>query len=399
MSLNKCFVCTGEIDPERVNGTSKENSFLLSQILELPDLGGGSETKKLGGRKSSLCRVCLNKLLNISDMLEELERLEKKVLDEKYSIELQLKDKEKSQGRQGHSNPTDDDQLRGEIVNELRTASIGSMFDKIRNKKVGQRRTTKNSHIRIMKNSTIPKISCETIQPISVDQVQNRPAMFTLQKSESRFVDEHSIISNPQSNDDLRFQTNGTTREDPPAVNMMTDTFWTSENEECEIKCEIRSDSDLPIDPLRLELVDSDFPQQNNFSQIPTKSGVYEMPGVIIFSNDQETTKNGVKNIRRRKMEPKTATKKIVPPSRRPKKCDECGKVYSSKATWKNHVMSIHRAQYKFKCPTCNYGCQSPYDLRKHIMSHSVGKVDFKCSECYTSFKSQSSLSLHKLTC
>jgi len=32
----------------------------------------------LGGRKSSLCRVCLNKLLNISDMLEELERLEKK---------------------------------------------------------------------------------------------------------------------------------------------------------------------------------------------------------------------------------------------------------------------------------------------------------------------------------
>jgi len=424
MSRNNCFVCTGEIQnriSESDNSSSEKNSYLLCKILELPDLGG-NETKELGGKRISYCRVCLNKLLNILDMLEELERLEKKILDEKYSIELQLKEKEKSHDGQ---NSTETHQLRGQIVTELRGASIGSMLDKIRNKRVGQRRNSKG-HVRILKGVPTPDILDKTIQTISHAQLQTTNVGFSSQEcgSQSQLVNQNSFLSNPQSNfmrnDQLESQVEEETDEETLTVNM-TVTHWASENEECDIKYEIGSDSDMAIDPLQPGMDHLDFPQQNEFiGQISTKLDVDDLPGLTQLSDAQQTStktedlprnnnficgtsgagflsydqlkihdrmhmqranvNSTVRNIRQKKGNSHHNTTKDIP-CLRPRKCEECGKILASAGAWRNHVQSFHRGEFKCKCTLCNYGSQRPSDLRRHIAGvHSVKNVDLKCS-------------------
>jgi len=380
--------------------------------------------------------------LNIRDMLEELERLEKKVLDEKYSLELQLKDKEKSQ----EQNSSETDQLRGQIVTELRAASIESMLRKIRKNRVGLSRNTRASRrIRIMKSLMIPRILTETIEPITHDQSQTGNAVFESQESQSELVHQNSFPSNAQSsfmtNDQLQVEGEDWTREESLTANM-TDTFafGTSDNEAYDIKCEIPSEPEMVIDPLQLQLEDLGFPHQSDFvGQFSTKSEIDNLLVVNKSSYAKHTSateaaedsprnrnficgtcgvefvsynqlrihdrihfKKGVnrrptvKNIHRKKEIHNTTNHN---PSRRPKKCEECGKILSCNETWTNHVMSFHRGQYKFKCTRCNFGCQLKSDLQKHIKKHSAHKGEFKCSECNRGFKSKQGRSAHVLKC
>jgi len=321
----------------------------------------------------------------------------KKVLDEKYSIELQLKDKEKSQGQ----NSIETDQLRDQIVNELRRASIASMLDKIRKKRVGQRRNTKVSrhHIRIVKSVTIPQNLPETIEPISHDQLPTGNVTITLRESESQLVHQHSFLSNPQSftrNNHVESEEGERTMEEPVNANM-TETPWTSENEESDIKYEIQNHSDMTIDPLQLESEHSDvlqvcgagffrYNQLKNHDRIHLKSVRRSSTMQIICG------KKGIG-----KSHHKTTN---VIPSLRPKRCEECGKILSSHRAWTNHFTSFHQGQHKFKCTQCNYGCREEYKLRRHILTvHSVKNEDLKCSKCDRVFESKRGLSRHMLSC
>jgi len=325
------------------------------------------------------------------------------------------------------------------------------MLNKIRKKSVGQRRNTKgSSHIRIIKSVAIPNILGERIQPISQEQPLPGNVGFTLQESESQLVHQHTILSNAQSStriNQLERQGQERTSEEPLTGNI-SETSWTSENGELDIKYQIRTNTentDVAIDPLQLELEHLDFPQQNEFvGQIAIKSEVNDLPNVTSFSNAEEATstegslfridpppttmnficgtcgvgfasynqlknhdrihmkstngKSIVKNIRQKKGKSRHKTTKLTP-SLIPRKCEDCGKVLSTYATWKYHVMSIHRGQYKFKCILCNYGCQKSSHLRRHIAEHSVNNGDFKCFKCNRGFKSEHSRSIHLSKC
>jgi len=404
-------VCTGEIEISGSdNSSSDENCFLLCQILELPSLGGNL-TKNLGGRRINYCRHCLNKILNIRDMLEELGRLEKKVMDEKYSIELQLMDKAMAKSQEQNST----DQLRAEIVTELRAASVQSMFDKIRNNRVGQRRNIRGSqHFQFTKSEMNPKMLFERSQPISHDQLQNvkgGKVLFALEEeSQFQFVDQQSFLSNPQSfmgNVTLESQGDDTLGEELLTANMTErETSWTIANEECDFKYEMQSDSEMTIDPLQcLELEHLDFPEESGFiGPIPTKIEVTDAQKNTTTEDspshgDSDSDNSTVKNIRRQKGKPRRNTKNVTP-SKRPKKCEECGKILSCTATWTQHVMLVHRGQYQFNCTLCKYGCQKPVDLERHTMSvHSVNSENFKCPKCDGVFKSKRARSCHMFKC
>jgi len=249
-------------------------------------------------------------------------------------------------------------------------------------------------------------------------------------------------------NNQLESQWEERTSKEPLTISL-TETSCTSENEECDIKYQIRTNTDMAIDPLQLELEHLDFPQQNDFiGQVSVKSEVNDSPNVTSFSHTEQATENegllfridlpnmmnficgtcaagflnnqlkihdrihlkatngksAVKNIRRKRGKSghspnHNTTNVLKPPYLRPKKCEECGKVLSTSKTLRHHVMSVHRSEYKLRCTLCSFGCQTAPVLRRHTMSHSVNSEGFKCSKCDGLFKSQLSRPMHTLNC
>jgi len=196
----------------------------------------------------------------------------------------------------------------------------------------------------------------------------------------------------------------------------------------------------MATDPLQLEMEHFDFRRQNEFiAQISTKSEVDDLSDVNKFLDAQQTATtedpasnisficgtcgagfvsynhlkmhdrihmkgaNGnstLLNIRvKNKGKSHHNTMKLIPFHKRPKKCEECGKILSSNKTWTHHVMSFHRGQYKFKCTMCSYGCQTMSHLRRHIKKHSVKNEGWKCFKCDRFFTSEAGRSHHILKC
>jgi len=290
----------------------------------------------------------------------------------------------------------------------------------------------------------IPKISSETSPPISPDQIQSGNVMFTSHESESQVVHQHSFLPNPQSfmwNSQLENEGEMMTSEEPFTTSM-TESSWISENEEYDIKYEIRSESGVTIEPFQSDLDHLNLSQQNDyFVLICTQSEVDDVPDVVKFLDAQQTTtttqeldlpshnificgtcghgfvsyrqlrihdrmhlrggsgKSRVKTIRRKKGKSHDNTNNVKP-SLRPKECEECGKVLSTHFMWRYHVMSVHRGQYRFKCTLCNYGSQKPCRLRQHIKNvHSVNNENLKCSKCDRVFESKRGHSCHMFRC
>jgi len=416
--VHQCFLCSGEIRTRTSQNSNKiENSILLYQILELPHLG--NDVKKLS--EINYCSVCASRILGIRVMLEELERLETRVLDEKYLIEIQLKENSTINNSRIPSH-----QLRSQIVTELRSTTIQSMLKKIRKKQVG--RKLRPRHVRIMQNVTIPKIWTNSndprIDPNSVDV--NRVE-----------VETHDM--NIQSDD------NNLETVVEPDTSYLTEPemSWATNTEEYDIKYETLSpdqpdiSNDYELDSVRNEMIDPivipttsmavetgsahydlveesgeyeevEFPQAHPYALVETSlygagtSSSSSSSNQLNFHHRlQSNFPLGNSTVSHwkysqghsRKSWNKIRSSKVIP-GHRSKKCEECGKILSCYETWKYHVLSLHRGQNEFKCPLCSYACPRQATLKIHMMSHSDIR-NFMCSICEKSFKYKGDLKKH----
>jgi len=78
------------------------------------------------------------------------------------------------------------------------------------------------------------------------------------------------------------------------------------------------------------------------------------------------------------------------------KMCQECGKVLSNLAIWRNHILTVHRGEGKYKCELCDYTCQFPAKLKIHMDTHHSETKKFTCDLCQKSFNRKDVLNVHK---
>lgn len=81
---------------------------------------------------------------------------------------------------------------------------------------------------------------------------------------------------------------------------------------------------------------------------------------------------------------------------KRPFKCDECGKDFTTSRNLQNHV-GIHQEEKHHKCTQCEHTCHTASGLRTHIMEAHSGTRDrsYTCQECGEKFAKQYGLKRH----
>ncbi|XP_063586762.1 uncharacterized protein LOC134764135 [Penaeus indicus] len=81
---------------------------------------------------------------------------------------------------------------------------------------------------------------------------------------------------------------------------------------------------------------------------------------------------------------------------KRPFKCDECDKDFTTSRNLQNHV-GVHLAEKHHKCTHCDHTCHTASGLRTHIMEVHMGSRgrSFSCQECGEKFAKQYGLKRH----
>ncbi|XP_042873851.1 zinc finger protein 154-like [Penaeus japonicus] len=81
---------------------------------------------------------------------------------------------------------------------------------------------------------------------------------------------------------------------------------------------------------------------------------------------------------------------------KRPFKCEECGKDFTTSRNLQNHV-GIHQEEKHHKCTQCEHTCHTASGLRTHIMEAHSGTRDrsYTCQECGEKFAKQYGLKRH----
>ncbi|XP_005096662.1 uncharacterized protein LOC101849454 [Aplysia californica] len=80
-----------------------------------------------------------------------------------------------------------------------------------------------------------------------------------------------------------------------------------------------------------------------------------------------------------------------------PLECKKCGKVFSDRYSYKQHVRS-HDGDRCFKCEDCDFIANTERALDQHAAIHSGGKR-FECNVCHASFNLRQMLEKHKQWC
>jgi len=78
------------------------------------------------------------------------------------------------------------------------------------------------------------------------------------------------------------------------------------------------------------------------------------------------------------------------------KKCEECGKLLSNQDKLKDHILTIHRGEGKFKCELCDFTCQFPGKLKRHMTNRHSETKNYVCDLCSKCFKRNDTLQEHR---
>ncbi|XP_060808283.1 zinc finger protein 260 [Amyelois transitella] len=87
----------------------------------------------------------------------------------------------------------------------------------------------------------------------------------------------------------------------------------------------------------------------------------------------------------------------VAPPrdTERPQ-CVECGKVFSSKKTYRYHLNVLHKGQNRYPCPRCGKVYQWKSNLGRHMRSHKARDAgELYCGECDKRFASVATFRQH----
>ena len=75
-------------------------------------------------------------------------------------------------------------------------------------------------------------------------------------------------------------------------------------------------------------------------------------------------------------------------------KCDECGKLLSSKYTLQNHVNIVHLQLKPYKCQYCDYSSGNGKNVTLHENAVHL-KIRYKCEHCESSYSQKCWLKNH----
>jgi len=351
----KCFVCSSnEIQKSCSASVDLESSFMLFQILEIPQRMSLIR-ELIKSQIMKYCSDCLGRILKITDMLNELKKLEKEVLREKRQIESQFREN-CSKYEQNQDKFIDD------IVGDLRTRALQSMFTKISNTTVGltfgtstSTRSTTSPDLTPISSKVRDKSSKEQTDPTPISINTNAETQMARRRIDDQ--DDNKLISESNVNDDLlrshclytdvcelKFDTLAEDNDNGQIV--QASDFYPMKEEEVEI----------PLNYLKeetsVEIVDMDCDMSTNISPEPSKQFICGTCGVNFDDYELLTAHDAThENLMGRnhmngsnKDTPSGNTKRRWL-SIKPKKCDECNKLLPSYAAWRHHVQIAHPAK------------------------------------------------------
>ncbi|XP_038220511.1 zinc finger protein OZF-like [Zerene cesonia] len=118
---------------------------------------------------------------------------------------------------------------------------------------------------------------------------------------------------------------------------------------------------------------------------------------VGVFSTEIELKKHLEEHVISEKAEvgrkPKTRNTEALP--ERPQ-CVECGKLFSSRKTYRYHLNVLHKGQNRYPCPRCGKVYQWKSNLGRHLRSHKARESgELYCEKCDKSFASVATYRQH----
>jgi len=87
-----------------------------------------------------------------------------------------------------------------------------------------------------------------------------------------------------------------------------------------------------------------------------------------------------------------------LPPSHLDKdlfQCLECGKVFTTETSLKQHIKTVHQRQFRYHCNICGKGMRELRDMNGHMaFKHNMQKA-YKCSICGEEFGYKRNIDKH----
>ena len=79
----------------------------------------------------------------------------------------------------------------------------------------------------------------------------------------------------------------------------------------------------------------------------------------------------------------------------RPNECQSCGKSFSTAASLKKHLYTVHDGHKDYNCESCGKSFSEGNKLKKHIRAVHEGRKDYSCESCGKLFSTTKNLTRH----